>query len=139
MLTQGQNDEKQSYQLEDRQPTRLGAPRFYYRIKQIDLDGQFSYSPVVELTAQAEMMIQMELSPNPAQDQVNIRYWNARSTQIGCRVMATDGRIVFDQTQTGTSGLFSPPISRLPAGVYIVQLLTETESHPLLQQKLLIR
>ena len=113
----GSSSSARRYELTDAQ-LPAGAARPYYRLKQVDADGTFSYSPVrtVGLTDAAEGL---SLYPNPAR--------GGAATLTGAlpgtvaTVFDALGRPVATATAdaSGTAALALP--AGLPAGVYLVR------------------
>ncbi|MBG8555033.1 T9SS type A sorting domain-containing protein [Hymenobacter guriensis] len=93
-----------------------GATFLYYRLKQVDQDGTFTYSPVrsVLLTAKSSLT----LFPNPAKGTTTLT-GSVPGTTV--RVFDTLGRQVLATTAdaTGAATLTLPP--RLAPGVYVVR------------------
>lgn len=56
----------------------------YYRLKQVDFDGQFSYSPVVTVQF-GETTARLRVAPSPASDEVTVRFETAadEALQLG--------------------------------------------------------
>ncbi|MDQ2769949.1 MAG: fibronectin type III domain-containing protein [Bacteroidota bacterium] len=117
----GSSSSARAYGYLDNQVPKTPSPQalLYYRLKQVDLDGSFSYSPVrtVALTAKAEAGL--ALYPNPAH--------GGAATLTGARpgtlVTAFDtlGRPVASASADalGTAVLALP--AGLPTGVYLVR------------------
>jgi hypothetical protein len=90
----------------------------YYRIKQVDIDGNASYSETKVLTF-ASKSSQLAIWPNPATDMVNVKYDGAG---INAKAIIFDemGRMI-----TSTllhSGNNSVNVSNLSTGNYIVHV-----------------
>jgi len=105
--------EVNSYELYDAQP----APVNYYRIKEIDNDGKFTYSRIIRIDmANASSVF---ISPVPAHDYINIE----GATQFD-RVEFVDisGRVV-KQFNNITGTRFN--VSGLSAGTYFVRLVSK--------------
>lgn len=60
--SQGDSDEVQAYQVYDLQPL---TGKSYYRLKQTDLDGSFSYSETVSVAFEASQQARWQVHPNP--------------------------------------------------------------------------
>ncbi|MCC2545568.1 DUF1939 domain-containing protein [Hymenobacter sp. BT175] len=110
----GTTSQAQSYQLTDSD----AAHTAYYRLRQVDTDGTFSYSLVRAVPFSGQAAGSLTLAPNPA----------ARSTTLsgaepGAPVQVLDavGRPVLRATAgaDGTARLVLP--AALPAGVYLVR------------------
>jgi alpha-tubulin suppressor-like RCC1 family protein/uncharacterized protein (DUF2141 family) len=111
----GSSSTARAYELLDAKlPT--GAATLYYRLKQVDADGTFSYSPVRTVTGAAEGLA---LYPNPTR--------GGSATLVGARpgtpvtVYDALGRPVATATAdaSGTAALVLP--AGTPAGVYLVR------------------
>ena len=99
-----------------------GATRLYYRLRQVDQDGSFRYSPVraVGLAGEAAGLA---LFPNPARAAATLTGAPAGTT---VRVLDALGRAVATATAdaTGTAALTLP--AGLASGVYAVRTATQT-------------
>ncbi|GAA3984148.1 T9SS type A sorting domain-containing protein [Hymenobacter antarcticus] len=92
-----------------------GAALLYYRLKQVDVDGTFAYSPVRAVTV--NRVAGLALFPNPARTGATLT-----GAQPGAVVTVFDalGRLVTSAPADagGTAALVLP--AGLPAGVYVV-------------------
>jgi trimeric autotransporter adhesin len=98
--------------------------RNYYRVKQVDLDGNFKYSRVVMVLIKEKA--QVVLYPNPARTEVNISI----GTQVNAsavRVVNTMGQTVLTRTLSGNSQTINIGIGQLPSGVYFTELLNASD------------
>lgn len=70
----------------------------YYRLKQTDFNGEFSYSPIVKLS-QYEIEA-IEMYPNPANegDQVVMNFPKGHGSPVEVNIFAMDGKIVYQAT-----------------------------------------
>ncbi|UOR03597.1 T9SS type A sorting domain-containing protein [Hymenobacter aerilatus] len=93
----------------------------YYRLKQVDEDGTFAYSPVAAIT-NTEAAREATFYPNPAHDVLNI---SANEPLVGARVTVADltGRIVLTSTLDATNRV---SLSTLRTGTYLVTVETNT-------------
>jgi alpha-tubulin suppressor-like RCC1 family protein len=93
-----------------------GAPTFYYRLRQVDLDGNFTYSPVRTVLVGASSLA---LFPNPAQSH-QVTLVGAAPGQF-VQVYNALGRLVLTATADagGTASLALP--ASWPAGIYVVR------------------
>ena len=99
----------------------------YYRLKQVDFDGAFEYSPIVYVKSGEEHMA--NVYPNPAIDFINV---SKNGYRFSVKILDRNGTIVelreneMDNTQI--------PVDQLPNGFYIVQIVSRTgdESHKIL-------
>jgi Secretion system C-terminal sorting domain len=93
----------------------------YYRIKQIDLDGKFSYSAIIKLLRSNTSRI--ILTPNPATNQAIILF-NKPSAKTNLRLFSSSGALVTQQQINEGSLQHTIDVSKLLAGVYLLQLQT---------------
>ncbi|NRB49139.1 MAG: T9SS type A sorting domain-containing protein [Saprospiraceae bacterium] len=87
----------------------------YYRIKQVDFDGSWSYSPIQ--TANIEAKELLTFFPNPVDDQLQIILSGDRDLQI--KVIDMQGRPLLKQWIT--NGPVSLSMENLAPGIYFVQ------------------
>jgi PKD repeat protein len=90
----------------------------YYRLKMVDRDGKFSYSPIQSLKWQDIQNIQVAVSPNPFKDYLQLTT-QLRITQV--QLIDNNGRIVA-ATRNLSNGRFNLP--SLPVGSYFVRIHT---------------
>ena len=96
----------------------------YYRLKQTDFDGQFSYSDIRAITVSSQD--NLTVYPNPAKDKLTVKFANADTETLN--VFDLSGRnmknLIGFLAQNDTTCLLD--ISQLPAGVYFVSNNDET-------------
>lgn len=107
----------------------LSLPGYSYRLRMVDLDGKFSYSPIV--TVQPVIAgLTVRVSPNPFVQPVSL---NIGSPTPGAAVLTvTDmgGRKLVLRTvllQQGDNALDPGLIAGLPQGVYFISVTTESQ------------
>ena len=109
----GTTQEIQSYSYMDRLPN-IGYT--YYRLKQIDYNGDFAYSDIREIVLGLEDFSQpVQVFPNPALDRITI------SPFIGqISLLDLTGRVILKEKQNGVWK--EQNLSGIPAGVYILHI-----------------
>ena len=114
------------YNYIDKNINTLGVAVVYYRIKQIDLDGRFSYSSVVVLNIKGNHMV--TLYPNPVADKATLIIGTTKPEQVQGRIIDNAGRVVKQQQWNITAGSnsFTVDVSSLASGVYFLELKGET-------------
>lgn len=117
-----------SYEYTDKSlVTAPASAQAYYRLRQEDLDGKVSYSPVAAVARQAAVAsTNLVLSPVPV-DGPNLSVSFAEAGQAGQEVaiINTQGqRMLHFTTQENVEGTLSLPVANLAAGVYIVRIQT---------------
>jgi hypothetical protein len=96
---------------------------YYYRLKQVDVDGQFEYSNIVSATLIGEKGFVMEsLKPNPAANLVTVSVVTENTQSVDVSVVDMLGRQVLGQAWLLSPGLNGTQldISALAQGVYHV-------------------
>ncbi len=88
----------------------------YYRLKQVDFDGTFTYSEIRSVKFLENKRI--EIYPNPAQDIVNI--WSSGSFER-VRLLDVSGRILLDQ-KANSEGEFELDLKSFGKGLYFVEV-----------------
>ncbi len=115
------------YQFNDKRPHQ-GIN--YYRLKQIDIDGAVSYSPIVEVTLTNEKLL--EVYPNPVSDgMVTVAIGNWASDRVTLTVVSTLGQVVWENTSIlkAAEREVSFSSNNLPSGIYFVNIASGSESH----------
>jgi len=96
----------------------------YYRLRQLDTDGGFSFSPVqAVLMGKAGASVRLQVFPNPTNNELNLKTTDL--IQPGDRLEIYDytGRQV--QHFSAFDAISAPvDVSQLPAGTYLVRLRT---------------
>jgi hypothetical protein len=106
----------QAYSYRDAQPL---PGLSYYRLRQVDLDGTSTYSPV--LSSRQATAATVLLFPNPTAGRLTLDLRTLPAGPCEVRVLGTLGQLLL--TETRTSGqLQALALDQLPAGTYLVQL-----------------
>lgn len=116
----GNSDERLSYQFVDINPV-IGINR--YRLKQVDYDGNFSLSPIVELSFVSRLN-QVKVYPNPSEGAFSILYNLEPGNEVVLNVLNPLGQIVHSsQVLANEFGVLKMDLrDRLLPGHYIVQI-----------------
>jgi len=113
-----------SYSYEDRNPL---ATTNYYRLKQIDKNGQNSYSKIVSLAGNKNDKFQIvNLYPNPAFNQVNLNVNTSKDEVVTIIVTDIVGKILIKQNASIRKGenTISLNTEKLANGTYTVKLIS---------------
>ena len=116
----GNGDEAGNYSFEDYQAT-TGVN--YYRLKQMDYDGAFEYSPTIMVTL-SEAAAELEVFPNPATDAVNVRFSFEGSHMV--RLYDAAGSVVKEYQASGLRT--SVDVSELRSGTYLLSVTDGEET-----------
>lgn len=107
------------------------AKTIYYRLKQTDYDGKFTYSKIIYVDV-SSFKASVYIYPNPASDKLYIS--NSGESQLAITIQNERGSTVF-RDETNTS-LLEIPVSDWDGGIYIVDINNNGKRDA---QRLLIR
>lgn len=104
--------------------TAVASKQAYYRLRQEDLTGTATYSPVAVINRMAVVAaIELTLSPVPVSGSDNLSVGLAEAGQAGIAIAITNAqgqRMLSFTTQASTDAALSLSVTNLAAGVYIV-------------------
>ncbi len=115
-----------SYKYKDNSAELAGKSIAYYRLKQFDKDGKYTYSKVLAMRLQVKADAIMQVSPNPFVDVVTARFNSSENGIAIIRIINTSGQTILSNQTTisiGYNNLQIDNLSKLSTGVYIAQLL----------------
>ena len=117
----GTTQEAQSYSFVDKAPA---SGVNYYRLRQVDFDGQYEYHGPVSLRINGETAgPQLTVFPTIAHDEVTVQYAGALDTPATLEVYSLDGRLwQTRQWEEKSTEQMTLPTAALPAGIYILRL-----------------
>lgn len=100
----------------------------YYRLKQVDIDGKFTFSATIKVTV--DNLSGLTVYPNPVYDQLQLR---ADATEIVRAVTITDaaGRLQLHMATTGNVRPVTIPVQKLSKGIYWLQVTTDRKTYRL--------
>lgn len=123
----GDGAERRVYAFTDA-PT--GSTTLYYRLKQVDHDGQFSYSEVISVVLDAPSSSWPVAYPNPSTGEaifLDVPTDRARVTAIS--ILDQRGRELLRREQSaGFSGTVRLETADLPKGVYVLRISTTDQT-----------
>lgn len=101
----------------------------FYRLKQIDKDGNFKYSEIIPVFFSQSIVKDIRINPNPVSSNLNIRLTASENANILCKIYDAEGRQVRTLTASVTPGnnIIAADISTLAGGNYIVVLISNNE------------
>ncbi|MEM6261932.1 MAG: T9SS type A sorting domain-containing protein [Bacteroidota bacterium] len=115
------------YSFIDSNVVTLGVNRFYYRIRQEDLDGQSEYSRIVELNLQAlKEHVHMTIFPNPTTDFVQVRLESSMPLDAQLEMFNMAGQIVHHEPLSGGQER-RINLAKFAEGTYVVRVVYENE------------
>jgi hypothetical protein len=118
----GNSNQLLNYKFEDNQPL---SDVTYYRLKQVDFDGQFEYSHIIAIKTTKDFSI--NIYPNPSKRDL---YFDISSTRVETvKIIYTDviGNIhkEFVQIEKGANTYQTNEFNNLSKGIYFVRIMNE--------------
>lgn len=99
--------------------TKIEANDQQYRLKIVDLDGQFSYSNWINTSLKTQIA-EVEIYPNPSSDVVQIKLDADSSDQVHIQLFNSNGQLVNNQVSVGNQ--LQLDLRDLPVGVYWLKI-----------------
>jgi hypothetical protein len=117
----GDSNEELNYFSYDNDPY-LGIT--YYRLKQTNFDGQFTYSNIIALSNSLEEIIVSELYPNPTSQNISFDFFTPNKGTIKIRIFDNTGRLIIEQNEKINSGsnTMNVDLERLAKGAYTFEI-----------------
>jgi hypothetical protein len=115
----GTTAQQQRYTFEDAAPSEKSASIIYYRLKQLDTDGQFEYSKIVSVRNN-KRNTSIQVYPTTTSDVLRVAADGAPTDAV--TVFNQMGQVVLTAQQVS-----SVDMSALPAGLYLVQVASGQE------------
>jgi len=104
-----------SYQFIDKDPVKGSN---YYRLKQVDNDGDFDYSPVRQLLFN-ERNFTVSITPNPATELITIRM-QGEPTYSDLMLIDGTGRCVWSEKMKSNNSTTDVQVNELSVGTYML-------------------
>lgn len=114
----GTTTETLNYEFVDKKPIQGNN---YYRLRQVDLDGAFTYSEIKALYFSDVPKFGISIFPNPATNLINIRLGDdIEGDRVDVEMYNNVGQMVTSRRLSAESGGAIIQTSSYPSGVYIV-------------------
>ncbi|PWJ43894.1 T9SS type A sorting domain-containing protein [Sediminitomix flava] len=107
-----------------------GSAQRYYRLKQVDLDGKYTLSKVLIFTPKLVKnlsLVKPNVYPNPAKSFVKVQLDGIEIREV--MIFSTDGKAFPLEIQRLASGEVKLDVNNIPRGLYIMKLITDTQSY----------
>ncbi len=118
----GTTTEAQYYSFLDTEPQKSGVR--YYRLKQVDTDGVFEYSPIVTVKFE-EIQIETSVFPNPFIEHINLNIQSSTDSSFGISVLDMNGAVVYQKDVDVIEGeqiIQLDMAEALPSGFYTIKI-----------------
>lgn len=108
----------------------------YYRLRMLDKDGKFSYSPVRMVSNSGTFSI--AVYPNPAKDKLQLQIENDKKTDLTFQIISAEGKVLFSGTWSAPEGtsLKAIGVNGLAKGHYYLNAIAGDEQHLVKFEKL---
>lgn len=104
----------------------------YYRIKQIDLDGRFTYSSIIILQ-QRDLKMNIIIAPNPTGNETTLYFTEGGTKTL--QLLNMNGSVLLTEN-IGPNSKHSISLANLSAGIYLLRLQTKNgiTTHKIVKQ-----
>ena len=123
-----ENGTKKEYAFKDNSPLLEGKEVVYYRLKQFDNDGKFSYSTILIVRLKSISKVDIQVSPNPFTERLTVRFTATENTAADVRIINMSGQAIINQksiVSKGYNNLQIDGLSNLPSGTYLATILVD--------------
>jgi hypothetical protein len=106
----------------------LSANKYYFRLKIIEKDGNYTYSKIICLQSECYTNFNVTLSPNPVNDLIHLSVWVPTNQYCTVSILNCTGQVIRKERIVFSNGKNEYNISnlhRLAAGTYILQIINE--------------
>lgn len=105
----------------------------YYRIKQIDLDGRFTYSTIIVLQ-KSDLLTNTFIAPNPAHNEITVYFGEDGSKTL--QLINLNGSVLYTENIGPSITRHTIKFDKLSPGLYLLRLQTTngTTTHKIIKQ-----
>lgn len=96
----------------------------YYRLTPVDVNGNLSSAPVIQLHRQAMPLQITNLNPTPAINLLQVTFTNTLAQSLKLKITDINGKLLLEQAITAESGVNTTfvNVSNLSSGMYFITL-----------------
>ncbi len=116
----GNATRKNTYRFRD--PDFQKGTTHYYRLKQVNSDGNFEYSPIRSLYAEPNAIADLVVSPNPVKDELSLMIESRRQASYDITILGLLGKSKYKHTYAIDEGFnqLAIPMKNLHPGQYVL-------------------
>lgn len=131
----GNSNEARRYEFQDNDIRQIGQFRWYYRLKQVDLDGAVNYSSMVEVNiTEIPGDLKLNLYPNPTSEEVNIDWEGLSGQNVEIQIIDQLGKRAWSRITDEDQIKLS--VADWERGLYFVQVKSDLK---ILSRKLVLQ
>ena len=108
----------------------LNAPALFYRIRQSDFDGRYTFSSVIRANMTGKNSHALAIAPNPVRESMQVSYASPESGSINVRIINIRGEVVRTMSIAVTKGnnnFIVNQLSGFPPAQYILRIQNSRE------------
>lgn len=121
----GQSTQIENYDFIDKSPY---YPVTYYRLRQVDLDGQYKYSPMISIEIDGQKDIEIyRVYPNPTSDVATVEFSLSKNEATTIEVLNINGALIHSETiEAKESNSVNLRCKDWNQGLYFIRIVTES-------------
>ena len=102
----------------------IKEPVYYYRVKQVDTDGRYSYSSVIKIVTGTKLFISLSLLPNPVKDQAKLILIADKTALVSVMITTMNGQLIYNNKEKLLKGSnrFTIDLSGRANAAYILKV-----------------
>lgn len=118
------------YNFPDKVALEYQGKQILYRIRQVDLNGKYSYSNIVSIKIPDGIQI-LVLQGNPVKTDIQCKFISSASQIISIRILNLAGQILYNENLSVVKGTnkIVIPVSAYPGGLYILSISDKLNSY----------
>jgi hypothetical protein len=120
-----QGNPNTTYRFVDPTPFLSTVSTLYYRLKQIDFNGEYAYSSIVWVNNKPGTGSQFTVFPNPFHTNVSVRIFSLHNATVTVHLSDITGRTIstsIHEMVSGTNDVEIPNVFTLQSGIYFISI-----------------
>jgi hypothetical protein len=126
-----------NYSYLDNNVSQILGNNIFYKLKQIDIDGKITFSPIIKFILGSKSRI--EVFPNPFNNNFTIAFSAIKTSKAMLKLQNSAGVLVFNQSINivkGSNSIFITSLPTLNSGIYYATINSADLSFKIKLQKL---
>lgn len=124
---QGESTESHTYLFKDKDVIKYAAAKAFYRLRQVDTDGAFSYSKIAVVGLSQQPSVMVKAGPNPFSSKIRLQLNSSEVFPLRLRLLNSQGKSLMEQeirsSPQADSGFIVLAIPKeLQAGLYLMEV-----------------